>query len=270
MLSDFGRRDPYLAELRAALMRQWRRFPAQAAWPQVVDLGHEIPPGEVRAAAWFLQRTAWQFAAGSVHLAVVDPGVGTDRPAVAASAAGHFFVAPGNGLLSFLTSVEDLQVVRLDRSIYQQAPAGLPLSTTFDGRDLFAPVAAHLAMGVPLPQVGSAAATTLLGALPAAAAPCGDAPHDRIGVIVWIDRFGNAISDIERSSAAGVSLAGGARISLAGHEIDGPLRSYGAAAVDAPFWYWGSGDTLEVAWRDDNLAERLDLKVGLVIGHADS
>jgi S-adenosylmethionine hydrolase len=270
MLSDFGRRDPYLAELRAALMRQWQRFPAREAWPQLVDLGHEIPPGEVRAAAWFLQRTAWQFPAGSVHLAVVDPGVGTDRPAVAARAAGHFFVAPGNGLLSFLTTVEDLQVVRLDRSNYRQAPAGLPLSTTFDGRDLFAPVAAHLAMGVSLAQVGSVAAATLLGALPAAAAPRGDDPREGIGLIVWIDHFGNAVSDIERNSAVGATLAAGARISLAGHEIDGPLRSYGEAAVDVPFWYWGSGDTLEVAWRDGNLAERLDLKVGLVIGHAAS
>ncbi len=269
LLTDFGRTDPYLAEVKAALYRQWSRFPAGEPTPRVVDLTHDIPPGDVAAASWFLRRVRGQFPAGTVHVAVVDPGVGTDRPAVAVAADDRFYLAPGNGLLAFLTGSDQLAVVRLDNPLYRQPPPGLPPATTFDGRDLFAPVAAHLALGVPLAQVGSPAESADLGVMPVSMEMATAGGARRLGQIVWIDRFGNAVTDVTRASVAGSQLADGGEIRVAGHRVSGPLRTFAAGRADCPFWYWGSGDTLEIALRGESVAARLQLGRGMAIERAD-
>jgi S-adenosylmethionine hydrolase len=265
LLTDFGRRDPYLAETKAALVRQWSRFTDERPWPRIIDLGHDLEPGDVAGAAWFLERVARQFPDGTVHVAVVDPGVGTSRPALAVHAQGQFFVAPGNGLLGFLARREDLEVVRLDNPLYHAAPPGLPLSTTFHGRDIFAPAAAHLAMGAPLAQVGTRGCPADLGPAPAPVRPT----PERLGTIVWIDRFGNALTDLPRSSELGIELAGGADIEVAGERVSGPVLAFAAGTDDEPFWYWGSGGTLEIALRGRSAAARLGLRRGLVIRRVD-
>ena len=269
LLTDFGLTDPYLAEVKAALYRQWTRFPAGEPTPRVVDLTHDIPPGNVADASWFLRRVARQFPVGTVHVAVVDPGVGTGRPAVAVAADGRFYLAPGNGLLAFLAGADQLTVVRLDHPLYRQPPPGLPPATTFDGRDLFAPVAAHLALGVPLAQVGSPAVAADLGVMPASLEMRTADGERRLGQIVWIDRFGNAVTDVTRASAAGRELADGGEIRVAGHRVSGPLRTFAAGRADCPFWYWGSGDTLEIALRGESAAARLQLGRGMAIERAD-
>ena len=269
LLTDFGRTDPYLAEVKAALYRQWARFPAGEPTPRVVDLTHDIPPGDVAAAAWFLRRVAGQFPVGTVHLAVVDPGVGTARPAVAAAADGRFYLAPGNGLLAFLTGSEELVVRRLDLPLYRQPPPGLPPATTFDGRDLFAPVAAHLALGVPLAQVGSPAEAAELGLAPASTTMPAAGNESRLGQIVWIDRFGNAVTDVTRRSVTGRALADGVEVRVAGHRVSGPVRTFADGSAERPFWYWGSADTLEIALRGESAAARLQLGRGMAIERVD-
>ncbi|MFO7652621.1 MAG: SAM-dependent chlorinase/fluorinase [Candidatus Krumholzibacteriia bacterium] len=264
LLTDFGHSDPYLAETRAALLRQWTRYPEQEAWPRIVDIAHDLAPGDVDGARWLLARTAPQFPEGTVHVAVVDPGVGTSRPAVAVQAFGHFFVAPGNGLLTFLAGRADVVVVRLDNPLYHAAPPGLPLSTTFHGRDVFAPAAAHLAMGVPLEQVGTRGDPNDLGEVQPVVTPT----PEYLGRIVWIDRFGNALTDLPRSSNVGVELSGGGVVEVGGHRVRGPVTAYAEGGTDEPFWYWGSGATLEIALRSRSAAAVLGLRRGLVIRQA--
>ena len=257
ILTDFGWRDPWVAEVKGVLLSQWARWPREVRTiPAIVDLGHEIPTGDMAAACWFLGRVWRRFPTGTIHLAVVDPGVGSSRPAVAAEQDGHFFVGPGNGLFSFLrgSTGNPPAVVRLDNRIYQAEDW---ISETFHGRDIFAPAAAHLAMGVPLGQIGSPGGPELLGSLSAAASPSFR--------IRWIDRFGNAVSDLPRESPAGRFLEGGGRVMVAGTEVAGPLASYSQAVGDEVFWYWGSGQTLELACRGSSAAERLGLKPGLAL-----
>lgn len=257
LLTDFGWSDPWLAEVKAALHSQWARWPGQLPHPVVIDLAHDLPAGDVAAGAWFLERVWPRFPAGTVHVAVVDPGVGSARPAVAASRDGHFFVGPGNGLLAFLEDqVEKPEVVLLDNSLYH-GPG--PVSSTFHGRDIFAPAAAHLAMGVSLGQIGSPGGGELLGRLPGKNRN-GDAYH-----ICWVDRFGNAITDLPRESDPGQRLQTGAQFTVAGHRVHGPLDHYGQAEAGRVFWYWGSGGTLEIAGNGFSASQKLGLRPGLAL-----
>src|SRR2546422_1914897 len=124
LLTDFGSADSYVGEVKGVLL-------SQVHGAALVDITHQVPPGDVRAAQYILSRVWHRFPQGSVHLAVVDPGVGTDRRVLAASTAGHFFVAPDNGLLSFLPA--DAHFVGL--------PVPEDAAPTFPARDVFAPVA---------------------------------------------------------------------------------------------------------------------------------
>lgn len=258
LLTDFGWSDPWLAEVKGALLSQWARYPGSVAAPLIVDLAHDLAPGDIEAAAWFLERVWLRYPPGTVHVAVVDPGVGTERPAVALGCRDRFLVGPGNGLFGWLAragarDAAGLQVVRLDNSVYHGPE---PISATFHGRDIFAPVAAHLARGVPLARVGSPGGLELLGSVPGAGGP------ERIR---WIDRFGNAVTDLAREAPAGRHLATGGQVVVAGHLVDGPVATYAAAAPDRVFWYWGSGGTLEIAGRGFSAAERLGLQRGLAL-----
>src|SRR5256885_15280218 len=132
LLTDFGSADSYVGEVKGVLL-------SQVHGAALVDITHQVSPGDVRAAQYILSRVWHRFPQGSVHLAVVDPGVGTDRRVLAASTAGHFFVAPDNGLLSFLPA--DAHFVGLP------VPEGA--APTVHARDAFAPVAGPLAPGAP-------------------------------------------------------------------------------------------------------------------------
>src|SRR3989441_367373 len=137
LLTDFGTADSYVAEVKAVII-------SSALGAALIDVTHEIPPGNIRAAQFILSRVWHRFPRGTVHLVVVDPGVGTERRALAAEATGQFFVAPDNGLLSSLPT--DARFVALP------VPAGA--APTFHARDVFAPAAAQLANGTTLTHVG--------------------------------------------------------------------------------------------------------------------
>src|SRR6266516_3726692 len=175
LLTDFGTRDNYVGELKAVL--------ASHAHPALlIDITHDVPPGDVRAAQYIFSRVWHRFPQGSVHLVVVDPGVGTARRALAAEAAGQFFVAPDNGLLSCLPG--DAHFVSL--------PIPPAASPTFHARDVFAPAAAQLAIGASLTQLGHTITDAHGSPLPA--------PHHDgtavVGEVLYVDRFGTLISNI--------------------------------------------------------------------------
>lgn len=256
LLTDFGTTDPWVAEVKGALHSAWARYPEADPHPVVTDLGHDLPRGDVAAAAWFLERVAATYPPGTVHLAVVDPGVGSARPAVACSASGQCFVGPGNGLFAFLRGEPDLLVVRLEETCGRGHPRDGQVSATFHGRDLFAPAAARLALGEPPALLGPPADAGALGN-PAEAAT---GPR-----LVWIDRFGNGISDLAAGSADAGRLAAGARLLAGGASVPGPFVCYADAPAGRPFWYWGSGGTLEIAVPGGNAARELGLAPGLAL-----
>jgi S-adenosylmethionine hydrolase len=205
-----------------------------------------------------------QFPPGTVHLVVVDPGVGTARPLVAAGARGQRFVAPGNGSLAFLGGSADLRVVVLDDPRAWRPAAGGAPAPTFHGRDIMGPVAARLATGMELASLGSPGVAADLGTAPGFAGAAG-AADGRLGSVVWIDHFGNAISDIARAGPVGRRLEGGARLRLGRIDVDGPQATFGLAPPGRPFWYWGSGGCLEVALPLGDAAATYGWQCGLAI-----
>ena len=177
LLTDFGTADNYVAEVKGVLLS---RAPAAT----LVDVSHDVPPGSVRAAQYLLSRVWPRFPAGTVHLVVVDPGVGTDRRALAAQAGGHRFVGPDNGLFTSLP--EDARFVSL--------PILRDASPTFHARDVFAPAAARLAAGARLDELGTAVSDVVRA--PLAAPRVSETAV--VGEVIYVDRFGTLISNIPR------------------------------------------------------------------------
>jgi S-adenosyl-L-methionine hydrolase (adenosine-forming) len=182
LLTDFGTRDPYVAAMKGVL--------AARTGEPIHDLTHEIDPYDVVAASWFLRSVERYWPEGTIFVSVVDPGVGTAREIVVLEAAGRRFIAPDNGLLTFIVRLSAAFTARAVTNESLFLPAG---SNTFHGRDRFAPVAAALANGLPLVEVGPEIERLVL--LPYEPPEYGTRVVS--GTIVAIDRFGNAITDIE-------------------------------------------------------------------------
>lgn len=239
LLTDFGSSDSYVAEVKAALL-------SYAPGATLVDVSHSVPLGDVRGGQYLLARTWGRFPVGTVHLAVVDPGVGTPRRALAAQASGHRFVGPDNGLLSILP----------DDSRYVSIPVLRDASPTFHARDVFAPAAARLAAGARLEELGPEVADRMSLPLPVARAEGGML----IGEVLHVDRFGSLISNVGCEA-----LVRGAHVTVAGGAV-GPLRrTFGDVERGRLVAYCGSGGTVEIAVRDGNAAELLGAGVGAMV-----
>ena len=247
LTTDFGTRDPYVAQLKGVLL-------AGCEGVRIHDLTHEIAPQDVLEGALFLAAAVPAFPPGTVHLAVVDPGVGTDRRAIAASVGGQRVVCPDNGLLTLLArraAIEDV------RSLERASQRREPVSPTFHGRDLFAPAAAFLACGGAPAELG-----------PPLDAPVElPLPHPRregsrlAGEVLHIDRFGNAITNLGRSGVEAIAGGRPATIEAAGRRL--PLvRTYGDVADGEALALIGSADLLEVAVRNGSAATALGLERG--------
>lgn len=236
LLTDFGTADGYVAEVKAVLL-------SHAPGSTLVDVSHHIPPGNVRTGQYLLSRTWPRFPPGTVHLAVVDPGVGTSRRALAALSAGHRFVGPDNGLFSVLA--DDARFVSL--------PILRDASPTFHARDVFAPAAARLALGARLEELGTAIADATSLPMPAPRAEAGMT----VGEVLHVDRFGNLVSNIPCDM-----LTRGAQITVAGGVVGELRRTFGDVASGRLVAYCGSAGTVEVAVRDGSAAELLGVGVG--------
>jgi S-adenosylmethionine hydrolase len=240
LLTDFGTSDGYVAEIKGRLLRL-------APDATVVDVAHDIGPGDVEAAAFVLGRTWRAFPEGTVHLAVVDPGVGTARRALAAEGGGHRFALPDNGLLTFVADQARLSAVALP------VPEGA--APTFHGRDVFAPAAAALAKGAAPATLGTPAGAIVR--LPRSAARRTDSGV--VGTIVHVDRFGTLISNVPAEM-----IAAGARVRLADRAI--PIRrTFGDMAQGEAVAFVGSGGTLEIGVRDGRADEVLGVGRGTAV-----
>lgn len=239
LLTDFGTTDSYVAEVKGVLLRA---MPGAT----LVDITHGLSPGDVRAGSYVLGRAWRQFPERTVHLAVVDPGVGSSRAALAMRAHGHYFVGPDNGLFSEILRDAEVEIVTL-AEVDEAAP-------TFHGRDIFAPAAAALASGTSLHVLG-----TPFAGIPERLST--REPHHEgktlIGEIVYIDRFGTLVT-----SFTPANLPDYATIEVEGVEVGRLRRTYADVPTGGLLAYVGSGGQVEIGVRDGSASRRLGIGVG--------
>jgi S-adenosylmethionine hydrolase len=245
LTTDFGTRDSYVAQMKGVLLA------AGPAALRIVDLGHEIAPQDVREAAFFLRGAVPRFPPGTIHIAVIDPGVGSVRRPIAAHACnGQYLVGPDNGVFGWLLDA-GAHVHAID-----PARAGVrDLAPTFHGRDLFAPVAARLAHGSALAALGDAIVDPLRLAWPEPQR----APGEALGEIVHVDRYGNLISNLERADLPAAPEA--CLVSIAGRSVGRVRTHYAQAARDEALALFGSAGLLEIAVRDGSAALTIGARV---------
>ena len=223
---------------------------------KIIDISHDISPQNIREAALILSRSAPYFPDGTIHVVVVDPGVGTDRWPIAAQLGKHFFVGPDNGVITLLlewAESNDFETlfVNLNKEKYW-----LPnVSKVFHGRDIFSPVAAHLATGVSLTELG----TPFVGPVRI------DFPNPKrtergwLGEVIHIDHFGNISSNIRRHHL-GESIP--SVVTLCGVEIHGIVGTFGERPQGELISLFGSTDYLIVSVVNGSAAEQLGAKIG--------
>ncbi len=249
LCTDFGLRDGYVAAMKGVML-------GIAPDARLVDISHEIAPHDVRAAAFVLATCARFFPAGTVHLVVVDPGVGTARRPMAAQIGTQRYVGPDNGLVTmWLERAEadgtPVELVHLDRPQYW-----LPeVSHVFHGRDIFAPSAAHLANGVPLRQLGSPLSDPVRLQLPRPTRT----HNGWMGEVIHIDHFGNVSTNLRRELLGDQpNLV----LRLCGVEIRGMVRAFGERPPGELVALYGSTGNLIASVVNGSAAERLRARVG--------
>ncbi len=248
LTTDFGHKGPFVAVMRGVIL-------ARAPDARVIDLTHEIHVHWPAEAGFWLARAYRYFPVGSVHVAVVDPGVGTNRDILAAECRGHVFLAPDNGLLAQLLEDEDTaQVFRLDDDWRRRQDWPRP-SHTFHGRDIFAPLAADILSGRVAPADIGPATTDIVPSLLEPAEVRGDEIR---GTVVTIDHFGNLITNIGGSLLADLRSP---RVQAAGRSLP-LLDTYGQTKPGDFLALVNSFGVLELACAEGNAADRLGLGRG--------
>lgn len=231
LLTDFGTADGYVAAMKGVVLDQC----PQAC---VVDAAHDLPRHDVRAAAWVLRQYGWTFPAGTIHVAVVDPGVGTERAALVVEVDGQIYVGPDNGLFAWvLKRHPQARVLQLKAGIVR--PGGN--SATFHGRDVFAYAAGLLAKGIRLDRLAEPVDTWFQ---PEWVNPV---LHGRVieGEVIHVDHFGNLITNIPASLV--VDRGPEAVVKIGKRTIKGIVRTYAEVPVGHPLALVGSDEMLEVA-----------------------
>lgn len=254
LLTDFGARGIYVGVMKGVIA-------ARCPEARVIDLTHEVLPQAVREGAFLLESAYRFFDAATIHLAVVDPGVGTARQAIALAVPGiGRFISPDNGLFTSILLAHPTTEARLIANpAFSSARQGRAISATFHGRDLFASAAAALAAGAPFEALGPRLDAAALIRLPDFWARRESARRVR-GDVVHIDRFGNLITNIRREVLAELPLADQQpiQITVGYHRCRGLARTYGERAEGEIIALFGSGETLEVA----RVNGRADLNAG--------
>lgn len=230
LFTDFGTGDIYVPQVKAALRRHGA--------PDFIDLLHDAPSFNVKASAHLLAALSSRFDLGSVFLAVVDPGVGSDRDAVVVMTEGRWYVGPDNGLLSVLAS-------RGHSNFFRITWRPQELSPSFHGRDLFAPIAAAIAKGeFPRDKTEQTQGLKIdFGG--------GDLPE-----VIYLDHYGNALTGLRAQN-----LGNGARLRIGGHTIT-PARVFSGLRENDSFWYANSIGLAEIAVNKGSAAQHFGLSIG--------
>ena len=238
LLTDFGTADGYVAEMKGVLT-------TVAPGATIVDLSHDIPPHDVESARLAVARYWKRFPPGTVHLIVVDPGVGSARRAIAVASDGRYLVGPDNGVLSPAMLVPGAEVVSI--------PVPADAAPTFHGRDVFAPAAAALARGEAIQSLGPAHEDPVIRRTPEVHR---DTDGWLSGEVLVIDRFGNAVTNLVKAQATQVQVAD--RVIPLG-------RTYADVAPGEPVALVGSSGLIEIAIREGSAADSLGLRRGTTV-----
>lgn len=255
LLTDFGLEDAWVGMMKGVILG----INSEA---RIVDITHQIPPQDTAAAAWMIAAAYPYFPGGSVHVVVVDPGVGSDRNIICAALDGHIFLAPDNGVLSSVLkpgiNTGDIRIVK-NQDFFLDS-----ISNTFHGRDIFAPVGAHLSMSPDISAVGPTVEfeTLVYMDLPR---PRLTSNGDLLGAVILIDRFGNIITNIDRNlfeahRAANTDCR--PEITLGNHRIPGLSNSYSQADKGQTLALFGSMGYLEIAVYCGNAGRELGISRG--------
>jgi S-adenosyl-L-methionine hydrolase (adenosine-forming) len=254
LLTDFGTNDEYVGVMKGVILSV---NPAA----RIVDISHAIDPQDILQAA-FLFDAAWPyFPKGTVHVLVVDPGVGSRRAMVALKKRGHTFIAPDNGVLTPILDTDGIdEAFRIEnRALFLK-----PVSNTFHGRDIFAPVSAHLSSGLAVKALGCRIDHRSLVRL-SAPIPAQNLPDEISGVVISVDRFGNMITNIHETRLAAFVKGAGHRIPEIGigqKTVFGVHRTYSEVASGVPLAIVGSRRYLEIAVCCGDAAKYFNAKKG--------
>jgi len=252
LTTDFGLSDPYVAMMKGVIL-------SINPSAKLVDVTHQIGTGSISQAALLLRETFPYFPEGTVHLAVVDPGVGSDRRLLALQAGAHFFVGPDNGLFwPLFRDFEGAQAVRLTRSRYF-----LPgITQTFHGREIFAPVAAHLSLGLSLESLGPTVRDLTTLNIPQ--------PYVKEGVlcgqIIRVDNFGNLVTNISARELTDFLESAPPRIEAGKLVIRKLSRIYADCEEGEPLALINSSNLLELAVKLGRASEYIGLRDGEIVG----
>ena len=255
LLTDFGTADYFVAAVKAVIL---------SANPdaRIVDLTHEIPPQDIEAAAFTLLAAYSAFPAGSIHLGVVDPGVGSSRRPLVMKLGEQFFVGPDNGIFSYVLenyehAPETAEVFHVTNEKYFRQP----ISATFHGRDVFAPVAAALSLGAKPSELGPKI-TDCVRLTPLQPATAVDGKIT--ARIIHIDRFGNCVTNLTQKELNADTIPAGVTLHVNGKDVKS-FRDYFAAEAGSKeklFAIWGSAGFLEIAATNESAAKLLNAKRG--------
>jgi S-adenosylmethionine hydrolase len=247
LTSDFGTSDPFAGIMKGVIL-------GLAPGTTIVDIAHGIPPQDVQAGALVLRHAVPYFPAGTIHVAVVDPGVGGTRRALCVETTTGFLVGPDNGLLSLAAPTAAVRrIVELSEERFFLSPR----SATFHGRDVFAPVAAALATGIPATALGPEVADLERLVLPL---PLRRGPSLR-GVVIYADRFGNLVTNVDEPALANFPRQG-VSISIGPVRLRGIAPTYSAVPTGEPVAVLNSWGLLEIAVRDGSAAGHLGVDRG--------
>lgn len=250
-LTDFGTRDHYAGTMKAV---------ALGICPDatLLDITHDLPPHDILAGAIELAAAYRYFPAGTIFVAVVDPGVGSARRGIAAETADYKFVAPDNGVLTaVLRETPPKKTVELTERRYARPT----VSRTFEGRDRFAPAAAWLAKGIQLSALGRPVAE-----IQRIDIPVPDVSADAVtGMVLRVDRFGNLVTNIDRKTIERLAQGNVIEIDAGGQRIERLVATYAELPTEGVGALFGSTDHLELAAPSSSAADRLALARGAIV-----
>jgi len=251
LVTDFGDRDWFVASMKGVIL-------SIHPYARIVDLSHQIAPHRIDEASYFLKSCYREFPESTIHVVVVDPGVGSARRAIAVKSAQYFFLAPDNGVLTYIFDCEQpVEVREIDQRMFRRESPG----HTFDGRDLFAPAAARLAQHEPFESYGP-----VIGDY--RTFPIAQPSWEQtilVGEIVYVDRFGNLISNLTPAHLEEVRSATKRRqplIRIGEQIIEGLLNSYSEGRTEKPSALINSDGRVEIFLKEASAADLLQVGRG--------
>jgi S-adenosylmethionine hydrolase len=252
LTTDFGEADYYVAAMKGVI---YSLNPAA----DMVDITHMVPPHDVYSAAFTLLCCYKDFPKSTIHLVVVDPGVGSRRRPILVMAGDYYFIGPDNGVFSYVYQREHVsRVVNLTSQHYYRAP----VSNTFHGRDIFAPCAAALSKGVGWQMLGEEIDDPVRFNVPMPSS--GDGKRIR-GTVIHIDRFGNIITNVTQTELTESAVRAGARVKIGKQEPARILSHFAEAAQNELFAYFGSAGFLEIAVPRQSAARLVEARRGIEV-----